>query len=132
MKKEHKKLNLIIGALIVLIFIALSYLQFPTIESIEKYIYDTESGFCRPATDSPPRIAIIEIDDKSLSQLGPWPQPRLFFAQMVNLLDRNGVKLIGLDVPIQAQEPTPGLRELMIFHEKLKVYPAVQRGVPIM
>ena len=128
MKEKPEKLNLIIGLLIILIFIAFSFLKFPIFEFIERNVYDIETVLCRPSTDKPPQIALIEIDDKSINQLGKWPWPRLFLAQMIDLLDKNGVKLIGLNIPLQSQDQNQVFDEIKAFQKKIDVYPPIQKN----
>src|SRR5579863_1830723 len=42
-------------------------------------------------------IAIAAIDDKSITQLGQWPWPRLVLARLVDALKDYKVKVIGFD-----------------------------------
>jgi len=49
----------------------------------------------RPA---PGDIVIIAIDDQSLGELGRWPWPRRRHAQLIDILSRNKVKVVGFDI----------------------------------
>ncbi|MBN2060204.1 MAG: protein kinase [Deltaproteobacteria bacterium] len=129
MKEKPEKLNLIFVALIVLIFIAFSHLQFSVFELIERNIYDMETGLFNPATNSPPQIALIEIDDKSLSLMGKWPWPRSSLARIINILDKNGVRLIGLDIPLQTEEPDTVLNEIKTLKQKIDTYAQTEKDI---
>ena len=43
-------------------------------------------------------IAIVQIDEKSIQELGRWPWSRQIFATIVNHLHNNDAKLIVLDL----------------------------------
>lgn len=52
-----------------------------------------------------PRIAIVDIDERSLDAIGPWPWPRAVLAQLLqNLFEQHHVKAVGLDILL----PEPG------------------------
>ena len=44
------------------------------------------------------RITLVVIDEKSLTEVGPWPWPRDVMAQLVNEIDRSGALLQVHDV----------------------------------
>ncbi len=59
-------------------------------------IYDAQLNFwSRPPSDN---IIIVAIDDNSLQQLGRWPWPRSTHAQLINVLNDDGARLISLDI----------------------------------
>ena len=65
--------------------------------SANKRIYDlffTKRG--EQAHDS--RIIIVDIDEKSLKNLGQWPWPRYQFAKILDNLTEANVAIIGLDI----------------------------------
>jgi adenylate cyclase len=49
-----------------------------------------------PVLDSP--VAIIDIDDKSISAIGRWPWPRSRLAELVDKLQSQGVVVIAFDI----------------------------------
>ena len=55
--------------------------------------------------DSKPerRVVVIDVDDESLAQVGPWPWPRATLAQLISRLDDAGVALKLLDVTFPDQ-----------------------------
>jgi adenylate cyclase len=45
-----------------------------------------------------PRIAVVDIDERSLADLGQWPWPRSIMAALVTALDEAGASVIALDI----------------------------------
>lgn len=48
-----------------------------------------------PTTDS---VVIVDIDEKSLRNVGQWPWPRNIVAELINVISASGSKVIGLDI----------------------------------
>jgi len=65
------------------------------------------------------KIAIVNIDEKSLKQLGPWPWPRRLIADMITILTNNGAKIIGLDLLFSSKEPSEGLKEVQKLYQNV-------------
>jgi len=53
-----------------------------------------------------PEVAIVAIDEKSLTELGRWPWPRSRTAELISELSRRGAASIALDIVFA--EPQPG------------------------
>ena len=106
------KLDLLIGLLSAALFIFLYMESFPVLESIGKVIYGIQMRLDLPANVADNRIAIVNIDEKSTRQLGPWPWPRSVIADMIQILKNNGARLIGLDILYPEAERNQGLQEL--------------------
>src|SRR4030043_65024 len=123
MADKNIKLDMVIGAGITIVFMILSYIGLPFFEKIERRIYDKGIEYSSADYQGDDRIILIDIDDKSLTDLGPWPWPRHVIAEMIELLNREGAKLIGLNIPINKKEINEGLKEVKAFREKYLVYP---------
>jgi hypothetical protein len=55
------------------------------------------------------KVAIVEIDDCSIANLGPWPWSRQQHADLVDALDAAGVRAVGFDVMfVDASTSDPG------------------------
>jgi serine/threonine-protein kinase len=113
------KVDLLTGSLVAVIFVFFSFNAFTIFESIEKVLYGVEMRFDPPRSMGENRIAIVNIDKKSLKDLGPWPWPRHVIADMITILKDNGAKLIGLDVVFSENEQNEGLLELRKLHKNL-------------
>ena len=46
----------------------------------------------------PRRTLVVDIDEKSVQALGPWPWPRERIAQLLGRLDQQGVNLKAIDI----------------------------------
>ena len=93
MENKGKRLDIAIGAIIILIFIGFSLADVAFIGKIDRYVYDKEMSISHKGDQSLDNIVLIDIDKKSLSKLGQWPLPRLFFADIINILNHH-IKLI--------------------------------------
>ena len=112
MKLPLNRTDLLITALIAVFYIFLSFRAFPLLEGLERIIYSIEMRLDLPRTMGENNIAIVNIDEKSLNQLGPWPWPRHLIAEMIRILKNNGAKLIGLDLIFSHKEQSQGLKEI--------------------
>ena len=63
---------------------------------VDNLIYDQISAVAAPAPS--PDIILVEIDDRSLAQLGAWPWPRTTHARLIDALSEAKPKAIGYDV----------------------------------
>ena len=109
------------GLIITFIFLVLSF-NFDFIASIERSAYDIGvRSSSRLASD---KIAIIAIDDASITNIGRWPWSRDIHAQMHDILAAGGTKVIGQTVFFPEPQLDPGLqfiRELKAFFEKSNI-----------
>ncbi|MFC1862798.1 CHASE2 domain-containing protein [Thermodesulfobacteriota bacterium] len=125
-KIKIKTVDLVTGIIISVIFIIFSFSGFTVFESLEKIIYGVEMRFSLPPGMGENRIAIVNIDEKSLRQLGPWPWPRSSIAEMITILKGNGARLIAVDLPFNENEQNQGLDEVRqlqtMIREKDKGY----------
>lgn len=127
MTKRILNLDLVLGAIIALVFIAFSHMRFFLFEAIERYVYDVEMRFAQKKEHKVPEVVLINIDDKSLASLGSWPWPRSLIAQMVDILRESKARLIGIYIPFVEKETNPGLTALELFYEKFNAYPFGER-----
>lgn len=65
----------------------------------------------RPAPDN---IVIVAIDETSLGSIGKWPWSRWLFAELVNKLSAEKVRVIGLDVVFTESAPDDAESDLML------------------
>lgn len=62
----------------------------------DRLVYDVLLQTFQPAPD--PRVFLVEIDDRSLREIGPWPWPRDVQADLVRSLTRLRPRAIAYDV----------------------------------
>lgn len=93
-----KNINLILAFFISIITIIL-YIYAPSLlQSLDDRLRDsmfTLRGEIKPQSDS---VVIIDIDEKSLQQLGQWPWPRDILSKILENLADKKVAIIGLDI----------------------------------
>ncbi len=79
-------------------FAALRVADPPPVEEIRVRTFDTFQRLDpRPKLAKPP-VTIVDIDDRSLTQLGQWPWPRTRIADMITNLTRLGAAVIAFDM----------------------------------
>lgn len=82
---------------------------------LDARLYDTRLQFSMPRTLDE-RIVIIDIDEYSLNRLGQWPWGRQRTAAMVDeLIERQQVGALGIDVVFAEPDHTSGLQELQVL-----------------
>lgn len=77
---------------------ATGLLRISAVQSLENIVYDTKLRLTMPKTlDS--RIIIVDIDERSLAEVGRWPWHRQKLAALTQeLLQNQGVSAIGFDL----------------------------------
>jgi adenylate cyclase len=70
----------------------------PLLERLEALSHDARVRISAPH-EIDPRVVIVDIDDRSLSELGQWPWPRDVLARLVTaLFDDYGIDVLGIDI----------------------------------
>ena len=82
------------------------------VQSLDNIIYDARLRLTMPKTlDS--RIVIVDVDEKSLSEVGRWPWSRAKLAELsTELQDRQKVALLGFDLVFAEPDDSSGLASL--------------------
>ena len=121
--------NKMIGLAIVIIFILLSVFQISIFRPLEIKFYDLATQYAISDKErETSRIVLIDIDDKSLSQLGSWPWPRKRIADLLSILNQADTALVGIHLPLIDRMPAQGLHELKAFREKFVAYASVKKN----
>src|SRR4029453_9743271 len=77
---------------------ATNLLPIGVVQRLDDIIYDARLRATMPRTLDD-RIVIVDLDEKSLAEVGRWPWPRNRVAAMVDeLFDRQKIELLGFDV----------------------------------
>jgi adenylate cyclase len=79
------------------------------VSKLEAAVYDLRLGlFHAQGVDE--RIVIVDIDEKSLKELGRWPWPREVTARLTrNLFEQYGVAAVGYDIVFAEPDQSSGL-----------------------
>ena len=82
------------------------------LQRLDDIIYDARLRATMPRTQDT-RIVIVDIDEKSLAEIGHWPWSRNRLAQLVDeLFDGHKVALLGFDVVFAEADESSGLKQL--------------------
>lgn len=129
-----KKLPLVIlNCAIVLIFTihATHYFNLKPVSQLESILYDVRLNLTMPGGNDN-RIFIIDIDEKSLAQVGRWPWGRDKIALLLdNLFEHYQVAVAGFDVVFAEKDESSGLGVLeQLGRKDLKNNEGYQRLLP--
>ena len=82
------------------------------VQRLDDVIYDARLRATMPNTLDP-RIVILDIDEKSLAEVGHWPWGRNKLAAITDeLFDRQKIALLGFDVVFAEADESSGLKRL--------------------
>jgi len=91
---------------------AMHVLPIGVLQRLDDIIYDARLRATMPQTLDE-RIVIVDIDEKSLSEVGRWPWARHRLGELVDeLFDRQQVALLGFDVVFAEPDDSSGLKRL--------------------
>ena len=109
-----RPVRLLIGGAVIAIFLGhvAQFWQLPVVGVLEAYLYDIRLRVSTPGTVDE-RIVIVDIDERSLTEVGRWPWGRDKVAAMVRrLTDEYKVAVVGFDVVFSEPDDSSGLRVL--------------------
>jgi adenylate cyclase len=87
-------------------------LRIGVLQRLDDIIYDARLRATMPKTLDD-RIVIVDIDEKSLAEIGRWPWARNRLAELVEeLQDRQKTALLGFDVVFAEADESSGLKRL--------------------
>jgi adenylate cyclase len=116
LSKKFKKQLLITLISLVIMSVFMAYargsLQWGFLKQLENILYDARVALTMPRTKDE-RIVIVDIDEKSLAQVGRWPWGRDRLAHLVTqLFDYYHITLIGFDIYFRESDESSGIRIL--------------------
>jgi serine/threonine-protein kinase len=95
--------------------------KFAPLQSLEYGAYDLMSPFRQGAPGT--ELVIVAIDDISLEGIGDWPWPRVYIADIVNMLSKSGAHTLGVSILFRDRELNTGLAEVQKLRETLHQKP---------
>ncbi len=110
----------LLGMLVLLVVLghAAGIYRIGILEHFDSILYDTKVRLTMPR-DVDPRIVILDIDEKSLAEVGRWPWNRERMSTLLDkLFDRNGISLLGFDVVFAEADTSSGLPVLESLAKK--------------
>jgi len=103
MKKDKKKIFILVFATIVLMSIAWLFDIFSLARMKAIDFYFNARGSIQSRSD----IVIVAIDDMSVKEFGVWPWPRSYHAKLIDFLKKAQAKAIGFDATFADNSPDP-------------------------
>lgn len=98
--------------LVVVLLHAIGVVNFSFIQRLDDIIYDTRLRATMAGTLDE-RIVIVDIDEKSLAEVGRWPWARNRMADLTReLFEIQNIALLGFDVVFAEPDESSGLRRL--------------------
>jgi adenylate cyclase len=111
--KQHI-VRISLGLIIALLFLghAARWYTIGLVAQLDNIIYDARLRLTMPRRVDE-RVVILDIDEKSLQEVGRWPWPRDTLARLVNkLFDKYGIAILGFDVVFAEADLSSGIRVL--------------------
>lgn len=105
-------------------------LRLEWLDWVDNLIYDTRLRITMPRTLDD-RIVIVDIDEKSLAEVGRWPWSRNHLSSLtLDLFDRQHAGAVGFDVVFAEPDNSSGLRTLQtLAAQQLSHLPEVVEAV---
>jgi len=113
------------GLAIVLLFLADAAQQYPSADGrlpflarLDNILYDTRLNLAMPRGVDP-TIVILDIDERSLGEVGHWPWSRALMAELIaKLFDRYGVEVLAFDIVWAERDTSSGIDTLDALAQK--------------
>jgi adenylate cyclase len=87
------------------------YYRLLAVDVLDNLIYDARLRLTMPRTPDN-RVVIVDIDERSLAEVGRWPWGRDRMAVLVDRLLSAGVKVVGFDIVMAEPDRSSGLASL--------------------
>lgn len=103
------------------------------LERLDALLQDTRTRLTLPRTPDK-RIVIVDIDERSLAEVGRWPWPRDHLARLLDeLFDRQNVALVGFARVFDAPDDSAGLTRLrQLADQELRGVPAYRQQLRLL
>jgi adenylate cyclase len=111
--------SLLFSVVLVLAQLSAVYSEQSVLKRLDGLLYDTRLKLMLPyrsVKDLP--VVIVDIDEKSLQQLGRWPWSRQIVAQMLEQLTAAGASVVAFDVIFSEPERNPVQQVLQLSNQQ--------------
>lgn len=103
----------------------------PLLPWVERTDFDMHLRYHRPGKIHPD-VAIIEVNEKSIQELGQFPFPRSNYGKLIHNLEKYGAKVAAFDITFPEKERNRAREELVAARaEVLKSEGANSKAVPL-
>ena len=98
LRRKWRPMVLSLGLTLLFASHSAGLLSLPGLTQLEAQLYDARVRYS--ASNEPDdRIVILDIDEKSLAEIGRWPWNRIRMAELIDLLfDQYGIAVLGFDI----------------------------------
>ncbi len=110
--------DVIVGAVISAVLLLGFFVGIGPLDTLELKLYDLRAKM-RATHKVGDEIVIVAVDDASIQQIGSWPWPRAYMADLVDQLSESEAKVIALDLTYSDAEVNPGLEEVRKLHKQI-------------
>jgi adenylate cyclase len=111
--KHWQRIVFTLIPLVIALLHAVGVMSIGVFQRLDDIIYDARLRATMPKTLDD-RIVIVDIDEKSLSEVGQFPWGRNKLAQLVDaLFDQQGIALLGFDIVFAEPDDSSGLGRLV-------------------
>ena len=112
------------GLFVIALVIAGAYSPFSPLDRLNALVFDTYQEL-KPRDPVESAVAVVDIDDESIRQLGQWPWSRTVLASVIDRLVAEGAAAIGLDIILSEPDRTsPALAVAQLENQGFQVtYP---------
>ena len=123
-KRPLVKLGIALIPVLLAVMHVTSVWRIGPLEWVDNLIYDIRLRATMPGTLDD-RIAIVDVDEKSLAEVGRWPWPRDKLASITHrLFDEQRIAVLGFDVVFAEPDVSSGLHRLeQLAHRELAHIP---------
>jgi serine/threonine-protein kinase len=121
LKKLHFSTFLLVAVTIAAILSNILF-DFDILQPLEYKVYDSMARLRQRKAAT--KVLVLAIDDQSIQQLGSWPWPRSYIAEMVQQLSGYGTHTMGISLLYPTIEINPGLQEIDNIREILNDKPS--------
>ena len=123
--KHWRRIAVTLLPLVFALLHAAGAVRIDVLQRLEDIIYDARLRATMPGTLDE-RITIVDIDEKSLAELGRWPWSRNKLAALTNeLFETQRIALLGFDVVFAEPDDSSGLKQLSLLSQnEFRDFPA--------
>ncbi|HXD40305.1 MAG TPA: adenylate/guanylate cyclase domain-containing protein [Ramlibacter sp.] len=112
LNKHWSRIGVTLIPLVFALLHASGFMTIGVLQRLDDIIYDARLRATMPRTPDD-RIVIVDLDEKSLAEVGRWPWGRNQLADLVQeLLERQNAVLLGFDIVFAEADDSSGLKRL--------------------
>lgn len=112
------------GLIVIALIVAAAFSPISPLDRLNALVFDTYQKL-KPREPTESAVAVVDIDDESIRQLGQWPWSRTVLASVIDRLAAEGAAAIGLDIILSEPDRTsPALAVAQLENQGFQVtYP---------